>query len=141
MHGGLQFFMSQAIADISSREAAAKHMDCTGMSKAMGRAEMRQAFRGEATGEILLADSVYAVSGKFFSPLIDEQPLTIQRFWGAAVSADVAAQQLSGFRPKLDLSIPVSLAEQDQDPLLGLEVLDVQGGDLRGPGTGIIKQA
>jgi len=110
------------------------------MSEAMGRAEMPQAFRGEATGKILLADSVDAVSGKFFSPLIDEQPVPIQRFRGPAVSVDVAVQQMSGFGPKLDLSIPVSLAEQDQDPLLGLEVLDVQGGDFRGPCTGIVKQ-
>ena len=107
--------MAEAVSDIGDREAGREHIDSARMPEAVRRVDLFEPFGGQGPGQIFLADAVNAVPGKFLSPLIDKDTGSIKRFGLPAVPGDVTVYELRGLWPKLDLSIPVSLAEQDQE--------------------------
>ena len=53
---------------------------------------------------------------------------------------DVQRHQLAGFGPQLNLAEAVALAQDGQGLVVGIEVIQIQGGDLGGPGAGVKEQ-
>ena len=51
-----------------------------------------------------------------------------------------SADQLTGFGPQLNLAEAVALAQDGQGLVVGIEVVDIQGGDFGGPGPGVKEQ-
>jgi len=95
---------------------------------------MFQTFGREGSGKVLFTDAIDAMAGEWFSPLIDKEAIFIRRLWGCAVFPDVECEQLRGFRLKLYQSEAVSLAQDGQGVLPGIEVVELEGGDFTGPG-------
>ena len=74
------------------------------------------------------------MAGEWFSPLVDKKILSIQGLWGFAVFFDVESEQVCGFRLKLYESEAVSLAQDGQGVLLGIEVVEFQRCQFSCPG-------
>jgi hypothetical protein len=74
--------MSQAVFDIRCRETSGKHVDRTGMAKAMNGIDGSEAFRRQSHGEVFSAKAIDAVAGEFLTALIDEEALLIEGLWG-----------------------------------------------------------
>ena len=77
------------------------------------------------------------MAGEFLSPLTDKEPLLMERLGGDSVFLDVEPEKLRG--PLLEVYEPeaVSFPEDGQGVLLGVEVVEIEGGDLGGPGAGV----
>lgn len=74
---GLDVVMSQAVSDICQGVAAQQHIHRTGVTKAMDRVDMLESFGRERPGEVFLTDPIDAVSGEWFSPLVDKKIMSI----------------------------------------------------------------
>ena len=72
--------------------------------------------------------------GEFLTPLTDKEPVLIEGFRGSAVCFDIELQKLNGLFLKLDEAVLISLSPDGEGFLLRIEVVEVEGCDLRGPG-------
>ena len=93
-HGGLDIVMAQVIFDISDGFTLIEHIECTGMTEAMNEVEVFEAFGGKCFREILFADMIDTVSGEFFTPLIDKEPVLVEGFWGRSVFSNIEFEEL-----------------------------------------------
>jgi len=78
VHGRLHGFMSQAVSDIGGRGACAEHVDRTGVTEAVCRAQVLKPLGRQGLKEKLLAEAVDAVPGEFLSPLIDKDAVSVK---------------------------------------------------------------
>ena len=130
----LHVIMAQVILDFRKGVAREKHIDGTGMTETVDRVDAFQPLCRQRYGEVLFADAIDAMTSEFLTPLIDKQTLLILGLWSYAVLADITLKELRGFRFNLDKSVSVALAQDGQGFLLVVEVIEVQGSDLRSPG-------
>ena len=96
---------------------------------------MFQSFRGQGFREVLLAYAVYAVPGEFFSALTDKETVLIEGFWGYSISVDIDFKELRGLVFKLYEPETIPFAEDGDSFLPGIEVVEIECCDLRGPGA------
>jgi hypothetical protein len=126
--------MAQAVFDIGCRETSGKHIDRTGVAKAVDGMDDLEAFRGQGHGEVFSTESIDPVASEFLTALIDKEALLKGRLWGWPESRDVELEELSGFGLQFDEAEAVALSEDGEGLLLGVEVVQIKGGHFRGPG-------
>jgi hypothetical protein len=134
-HRGLEVVMAQSVFDIGCRETSGKHVDCTGVAKAVHGIDRSKALRRQSHGEVFSAEPIDAVAGEFLPALIDEEALLIGRLWGWPESRDVELKELSGFGLQFNEAEAVAFAEDGEGFLLGVEVVQIKGGDFTGSGA------
>jgi hypothetical protein len=83
---------------------------------------------------MLLADPVDAVACEGLPPLTDKKTLLIKGLWKDAIFFDVETKELRGPLLDIDQAESVSLSQDGQGILLGVELVDIEAGDLRCPG-------
>ncbi len=89
------------------------------MTKAVYGVDILKSLWRENLFQILLADSVNAVPGELFSPLIDKQSFFILRAWGVPVLSDIKLKQLTGLCFKLYEPESISFSQNSQCFLSG----------------------
>jgi len=87
--------------------------------------------------EVFSAEAIDAVSGEFLTALIDEEALLKGRLGRWPESSDIELKELSGFGLQFDEAEAIAFSEDGEGFLLGVEVVQIEGGDFRGPGAGI----
>ena len=127
--------MAQAIFDVRCGLTPGEHIHGTGVAKAVHGIDGSETFRGQGHGEIFSAEAIDAVAGEFLTALIDEEALLKGRFWARTESSDIELKELSGFRFQFDEAEAVAFSEDGEGFVLGVEVVQVEGGDFRGPGA------
>ena len=127
--------MAQAVFDIGGRVTLSEHVNRTGVAKAVNGIDRSKALRRQSQGEIFSAEPIDAVAGEFLTALIDKEALLKGRLWGWPESRDVELKELSGFGLQFDEAEAVAFAEDGEGFLLGVEVVQVESGHFRGPGT------
>ena len=80
------------------------------------------------------------MTGKFLTPLIDKEAVLVEGFRGCAVFRDILFDELCGFRPKLYEAIVISFSPDGKGSFLRVEVVDLKGCYLSGPGPGVIEE-
>jgi len=117
-----------------------KKIHCPGVPEGVDRIDVLEALRRQCSCEILLADSIDPVAREFLSPLAYKEPMLIKGLGGDAIFLDVETEKLRG--PLLEFYEPeaVSLSQDGQGILLRIEVVEIEGGDLGGPGAGVEKE-
>ena len=83
---------------------------------------------------MFLADPVDAVAGEGLPPLTDKKALLIKGLWGDSILFDVETKELRGALLDIDEPESVSLPQDGQGVLLGVEVVEMKGGNLGSPG-------
>jgi hypothetical protein len=131
----LEVIMAQAVFDIGCRETSGKHIDRTGVAKAVHGIDRLEALRGQGYDEVFSAEPIDAVAGEFLTALIDKEALLIRRLWRWPKPRDVELKELSGFGLQFDEAEAVAFAEDGEGFLLGVEVVQVESGHFRGSGT------
>ena len=126
--------MPQAIFDIGCREASGKHVDRTGVPQAVNGINRSETFGRQGCGEVFSTEAIDSVAGKFLTALIDKEALLKGRLWGWPESRDIELEELSGFGLQFDEAEAVAFSEDSEGFLLWVEVVQVEGGDFRGPG-------
>ncbi len=126
--------MAQSVFDIGCRETCGEHIDCTGVAEAVHGIDRSKALRRQGNGEIFSAEPIDAVAGEFLTALIDEEALLKGRLWGRTESRDIELEELSGFGFQFDEAEAVAFSEDGEGFLLGVEVVQVKGGDFGGSG-------
>ena len=127
--------MAQAVFDIGCREASGKHVDRTRVPQAVDGINRSETFGRQGCGEIFSAESIDAVAGEFLTALIDKEALLKGRLWRWPKLRDVELKELSGFGLQVDETEAVALAQDGEGFLLGVEVVQIKGGDFRGSGA------
>ena len=134
-HRRLEVVMAKAVFDVGRRVPLGEHIHSTGVAKAVHWIDDLEAFRGQGYGEVFSAKAIDAVAGEFLTALIDKEALLVGRLWGWAESSDIELKELSGFRFQFDEAEAVAFSEDGEGFVLGVEVVQVEGGDFRGPGA------
>ena len=75
--GGLDVVMAQTVFYICDRLTPVKQIHGSCMAEAVCRLDVLESFWGKGLGEIFFANSIYAVTSQFFSPLIDKDTVLI----------------------------------------------------------------
>jgi len=75
-----------------------------------------------------------AVAREFLPSLADKEPILIKRLWRYPVLTDIELEEMRGFFLKRNEAESISLSQDGQCFFVRVEVVQVQGGDLRGPG-------
>jgi hypothetical protein len=139
-HGGLDVLVPQTVFDLDYVPAPGKQIHGPSVPEGVNRVDIYQTLGRKDFGQILSADTVYAVPGEFFSPLTDKDPVLVQGPGMAAVSVDIDLEKFCGFVFKIYEPEPIPLPEDGQVFFLRVEELQIQGGDLRCPGTRVKKE-
>lgn len=129
-HGGLDVLVPQTVFDLGDVPAPGKQIHGPSVPEGVYRVDIYQTFGRKDFGQILSADTVYAMPGEFFSPLTDKDPVLVQGPGIASVSVDIDLEKFCGFVLKIYEPEPVSLPEDGEVFFLGVEVIQIQGGDL-----------
>jgi GNAT superfamily N-acetyltransferase len=129
-HGGLNVVMAQAVFDICDGLAPMEKIHGPAVPEGVDRVDVLKTFLGQGLGEMLLADAIDAVAGEGLSPLTDKKMVLIKGLWGETIFLYIETQELRGPLLDLDQSEPVSLSQDGQGILLGVEGVEVEGGDL-----------
>jgi hypothetical protein len=127
--------MAQAVFDIGCGLAPGKHVDRAGMAKAVHGIDRSETFRGQGHREVFSAKAIDAVAGEFLTALIDEEALLIGWLWRWPESSDIELKELSGSGLQFYEAEAVAFSQDSEGFLLGVEVVQVKGGDFRGPGA------
>jgi hypothetical protein len=129
--------MAKAVFDIGCRVSSGKHIDRTGVPQAVDGIDGSETFGWQGHGEVFSAEPIDAVSGEFFTALIDKKTLLKGRLWGWPESRDVELEELSGLGFQFDESEAAAFSEDGEGFLLGVKVVQVESGHFRGSGAGI----
>ena len=132
--------MSQSVFDIGSGVAAAKHIDGPGMTEAVSRVDVVQTLWRQHQLKIFFTEPMDAGACECLSTLVDKKPMAIQGSWSSPIFLDVQCDQFAGFRLQSDLAEAVALAQDGRGLVVGIKVVDIQGGDFGGPGAGVKEQ-
>jgi hypothetical protein len=109
-------------------------MNGTRVPKAVDGMDNLEALRRQGQVEVFSAKAIDAVASEFLTALIDKEALLKGRFWGWPESRDIELEELSGSGLQFDEAEAVALAQDGEGFLLWVEVVQVESGDLRGPG-------
>ena len=90
--GGLDAVMAQMGLDIGDGMAVIEHVYCPAVTKAVYGMDIFETLWGKDFSQVLLADTINAMAGKFLSPLIDKESILIWESWQDAVFSDVELQ-------------------------------------------------
>jgi len=139
-HGGLEIVMAQAVFNVRDGLTPMEKIHGPRVSKGVNRVDVLKALWRQRLGEMLLADTINAVAGEFLSTLTDKEPVLIKGLWGHSILLDVETEKLRGpllevYEPK-----PISLSQDGEGILLRVEVVEIEGGDLGGPGARVEKE-
>ena len=74
------------------------------------------------------------------SSLVDEQTLFKNRRGAAAVFCNVLMKEFGRFRKQFNLPVSVPLAEDSQDLVFVIKIIQLKCGDFCCPGSGIIQE-
>jgi hypothetical protein len=107
------------------------------VAKTVHRVDAFESLRREGYGQVFSTKAVDPVSGELLTALIDKEALLIGGFWGWPESGDVKLKEVGRFRLQFDEAEAVALAQDGEGFLLGVEVVQVQGGHFACPGAGI----
>jgi hypothetical protein len=110
------------------------------VTKASNGIDILEAFGGKGLFEIFPTDAVDTIAGEFLSPLIEKEPVLIERFWCYPVFPDIGLEEMTGLGLELYKSEPVSLSKDSQGFFLAVKIIKVQSCHFAGPGRGIIEQ-
>jgi hypothetical protein len=110
-------------------------MNGTRVSKAVDGMDDLEALRGQGQVEVFSTKPIDAVAGEFLTALIDKEALLIERFWGRTESRDIELKEWRASGLQFDETEAVALAQDGEGLLLGIEVVQVEGSDFRGPGA------
>ena len=138
--GGLNIVMPQMVLDVRDGIAAIEHVNSPAVTKRVDRIDIFEAFGRKGFFEIFFADTVDAMTGELFSPLVDKKAVLIGRLRGDAVFSDIELEERTGLGLDLYNPKPVPLSQNSHGFVLGVEVIQIQRGDFGGPGGGIIEQ-
>ena len=127
--------MAQAIFDVRCGLTPGEHIHGAGVAKAMHGMDRSETFRWQSHGEVFSTEAIDAEAGEFLTALIDKEALLIGRLWARTESRDIELKELSGFGLQFDETEAVSFSEDGEGFVLGVEVVQVEGGDFRGPGA------
>jgi hypothetical protein len=105
------------------------------MAKAVHGMERSKTFGGQGHGEVFSTEAIDAVAGEFLTALIDKEALLKGRLGRWPESSDIELKELSGFGFEFDEAEAVSFSEDGEGFVLGVEVVQVESGDFRGPGA------
>ena len=133
-HGGLDVVMAQAVFDVRDGLAPMEKIHGPAVPEGVDRVDVLKALWGQGLGEMLLADTIDTVAGEFLAPLTDKKTVLIKGLWGDAIFFDIETQELRGPLLEIYESESVSLSQDGQGILLGVEVVEIEGGDLGCPG-------
>ena len=109
--GGLDIVMAQMVLDVRDGMAAIEHINCSRVTKASNGIDILKTFGGKGLFEIFPADAVDAMAGEFLSPLIQKEPVLIERFWCYAVFPDIGLEEMTGLGLELYKPEPISLSQ------------------------------
>ena len=129
--------MAQAVLDIGDCLPPAQKVHCPAVPEGVDRIDVLKTLRRQRPGEMLLTEPIDSVAGELLAPLADKEPVLIKGLGGAAIFLDVETEELRG--PLFQVYEPeaVPFAEDRQGVMLGVEVVEIEGGDLGGPGAGV----
>jgi len=96
---------------------------------------MLQSFWGQGFREVFFADTVYAMPCEFLSALTDKETIFIEGLWVITVSVDIEIEELRGLFLKSYEPETICFTEDGDSFLPGVEVVEIEGCDLRGPGA------
>jgi hypothetical protein len=133
----LEIVMAQAIFDVRCGLTPDEHIHGTGVAKAVHGMDRSESFGWQGHGEIFSAEPIDAVAGELLTALIDKEALLIGGLWGWPESSDIELKELSGFGLQFDEAEAVAFSEDGEGFLLGVEVVQVEGGDFRSSGARI----
>lgn len=134
-HGGVYIIMSKAVLDLGYVFSSVKEIDSPGVPEGVNGVDVFEAFRWQCCGEILFTDPIDPMAGEWFSTLIDKDALFIEGLWRGSIFVDIDLEELGGFFLKLYEPVLVSLAQDGEGMLLWIEVVQIEGCDLGGPGA------
>jgi len=80
------------------------------------------------------------VASEFLPSLADKEPVLVKRLWSCTVLTDIELEEMRGFFLKGDEPEAISLSQDGQCFFMRVEVVQVQCGDLSGPGPRVIKE-
>jgi hypothetical protein len=83
---------------------------------------------------MFLAHPVDTVAGERLPPLADKKAMLIKGLWGDTIFFDVETEEPRGALLDIDEPESVSLSQDGQGILLGVEVVEMEGGNLGCPG-------
>ena len=127
--------MAQAVFDITCGLTPGEHVHGTGVAKGVHGMDGSKTFRRQGYREVFSTEAIDAEAGEFLTALIDKEALLIGRLWARTESRDIELKELSGFGLQFDEAEAVSFSEDGEGFVLGVEVVQVEGGDFRGPGA------
>ena len=133
-HGGLDVVMAQAVFDVRDGLSPMEKIHGPAVAERVDRVDVLKALLGQGPGQMLLTDPVDTVAGKFLPSLIDKKAVLIKGFWGDAIFFDVETEELRGPFLDIDQAESVPLSQDGQGVLLGVEVVDMECGNLGSPG-------
>jgi hypothetical protein len=134
-HGGVYIIMPKAVLDLGYVFSSVKEIDSPGVPEGVNGVDVFEAFRWQCYGEILFTDPIDPMAGEWFSTLIDKDALVIEGLWRGSIFVDIELEELGGFFLKLDEPVLISLAQDGEGMLLWIEVVQIEGCDLGGPGA------
>lgn len=134
-HGGVYIIMSKAVLDLGYVFSSVKEIDSPGVPEGVNGVDVFEAFRWQCYGEILFTDPIDPMAGEWFSTLIDKDALFIEGLWRGSIFVDIELEELGGFFLKLYEPVLVSLSQDGEGLLLWIEVVQIEGCDLGGPGA------
>ena len=117
--------MAQAVLDIGDCLPPVQKVHCPAVPEGVDRIDVLKTLRRQRPDEMLLTEP------------IDSVAVLIKGLGGAAIFLDVETEELRG--PLFQVYEPeaVPFAEDRQGVMLGVEVVEIEGGDLGGPGAGV----
>ena len=132
-HRGLDVIVSQSVFDVGCGKTSGKHVDRTGVAKAVHGIDDLETFRRQGHREVFSAEPIDAIAGEFLPSLIDKEALLIGRFWRWPESSDIELKELSGFGFQFYEAEAVAFAQDGESFLLVVEVIQVKRSDFAGP--------
>jgi hypothetical protein len=132
--------MAQAVLDICYGLTLIEEIYCPGMPETMDRIDVFKPLGRKGLFEILPADAVDAMTGEFFSPLIDKEPVLIWGLWRDTIFSDIELKEMRGLWFKLYKPELISLSQDGQSHFLRVKVVQIQRCHFGGSGTGVIEQ-
>ena len=122
-HGGVDIFMSQSVFDVGNGVAATKHIDGPRVAEAVGGVDVLQALWRQHPLKIFFTQPVDPGASECLCALVDKQPMAVKRSWRGSIFLEVQRDQLTGFGPQLNLTEAVTLAQDGQGLVVGIEVV------------------
>jgi hypothetical protein len=138
--GGLDVVMPQMMLDVRNGIPVVKHVNCFAMAKTMDGINVPQPLFRKSLAKVFPANTIDTMAGERLTPLIDKEPVLKHGPWGYPVFPNVQLKQITGFGLKLYEPKTIALAQDTERFLNGIKIIELQGCDFTGPGTGIVEQ-